>query len=125
MPFELAPLPYAANALEPHIDARTMEIHHSKHHAPYTSNLNAAIQGTALDGESIEVILSKISTTSAGIRNNGGGFYNHNLFWNCMAPGKGGNPTGELAKAIDAAFGSFDAFKEMPLKPGLDPDGLG
>ena len=112
MPFELAPLPYAANALEPHVDARTMEIHHGKHHAAYTSNLNAAIQGTALDGESIEAILAKISSSSAAVRNNGGGFYNHNLFWNCMAPGKGGKPSGELSTAIDAAFGSFDAFKE-------------
>lgn len=112
MPFELAPLPYAANALEPHVDARTMEIHHGKHHAAYTSNLNAAIQGTALDGESIEAILAKISSSSAAVRNNGGGFFNHNLFWNCMAPGKGGKPSGELSTAIDAAFGSFDAFKE-------------
>ena len=112
MPFELAPLPYAANALEPHVDARTMEIHHGKHHAAYTSNLNAAIQGTALDGESIEAILAKISSSSAAVRNNGGGFFNHNLFWNCMAPGKGGKPSGALSTAIDAAFGSFDAFKE-------------
>ncbi len=112
MPFELAPLPYASNALEPHIDAKTMEIHHGKHHAAYTSNLNAAIQGTAMENESIETILSKISTASAAVRNNGGGFYNHNLFWNCMAPGKGGQPSGKLAQAIQAAFGSFDTFKE-------------
>jgi Fe-Mn family superoxide dismutase len=106
MPFELAPLPYASNALEPHIDAKTMEIHHGKHHAAYTSNLNAAIQGTAMENESIETILSKISTASAAVRNNGGGYYNHNLFWNCMAPGKGGQPSGKLAQAIQAAFGS-------------------
>jgi Fe-Mn family superoxide dismutase len=112
MPFELAPLPYASNALEPHIDAKTMEIHHGKHHAAYTSNLNAAIQGTAMENESIETILSKISSASAAVRNNGGGFYNHNLFWNCMAPGKGGQPSGKLAQAIQAAFGSFDTFKE-------------
>jgi Fe-Mn family superoxide dismutase len=112
MPFELAPLPYASNALEPHIDAKTMEIHHGKHHAAYTSNLNAAIQGTAMENESIETILSKISTASAAVRNNGGGYYNHNLFWNCMAPGKGGQPSGKLAQAIQAAFGSFDTFKE-------------
>ncbi|MFZ9699781.1 MAG: superoxide dismutase [Flavobacteriales bacterium] len=112
MPFELAPLPYASNALEPHIDAKTMEIHHGKHHAAYTSNLNAAVQGTAMENESIETILSKISSASAAVRNNGGGFYNHNLFWNCMAPGKGGQPSGKLAQAIQAAFGSFDTFKE-------------
>lgn len=112
MPFELAPLPYASNALEPHIDAKTMEIHHGKHHAAYTSNLNAAIQGTAMENESIETILSKISSAGAAVRNNGGGFYNHNLFWNCMAPGKGGQPSGKLAQAIQAAFGSFDTFKE-------------
>ena len=112
MPFELAPLPYASNALEPHIDAKTMEIHHGKHHAAYTSNLNAAVQGTAMENESIETILSKISSVSAAVRNNGGGFYNHNLFWNCMAPGKGGQPSGKLAQAIQAAFGSFDTFKE-------------
>ena len=112
MPFELAPLPYASNALEPHIDAKTMEIHHGKHHAAYTSNLNAAVQSTAMENESIETILSKISSASAAVRNNGGGFYNHNLFWNCMAPGKGGQPSGKLAQAIQAAFGSFDTFKE-------------
>jgi len=112
MPFELAPLPYASNALEPHIDAKTMEIHHGKHQAAYTSNLNAAVQGTAMENESIETILSKISSASVAVRNNGGGFYNHNLFWNCMAPGKGGQPSGKLAQAIQAAFGSFDTFKE-------------
>jgi len=112
MPFELAPLPYASNALEPHIDARTMEIHHGKHHAAYTTNLNAAIQGGPLEGDSIESILSKISSAGPAVRNNGGGYYNHNLFWNCMGPNKGGNPSGNLAKAIDAAFGSFETFKE-------------
>jgi len=112
MPFELAPLPYASNALEPYIDARTMEIHHGKHHAAYTTNLNAAIQGGPLEGDSIESILSKISSAGPAVRNNGGGYYNHNLFWNCMGPNKGGNPSGNLAKAIDAAFGSFETFKE-------------
>ena len=112
MSFELAPLPYPANALEPHIDARTMEIHHGKHHAAYTANLNAAIQGTNMEGESIEAILSKISSASPAVRNNGGGYFNHNLFWNCMGPNQTGKPSGELAKAIDAAFGSFDTFKE-------------
>ncbi|MBM3171068.1 MAG: superoxide dismutase [Bacteroidetes bacterium] len=112
MPFELAPLPYASNALEPHIDARTMEIHHGKHHAAYTTNLNAAIQGGPLEGDSIESILSKISSAGPAVRNNGGGYYNHNLFWNCMGPNKGGTPSGNLARAIDAAFGSFETFKE-------------
>jgi Fe-Mn family superoxide dismutase len=89
-----------------------MEIHHGKHHAAYTTNLNAAIQGGPLEGDSIESILSKISSAGPAVRNNGGGYYNHNLFWNCMGPNKGGNPSGNLAKAIDAAFGSFETFKE-------------
>ena len=110
MAFELPKLPYAYDALEPHIDARTMEIHHTKHHQGYTNNLNNAIAGTALEGKSIEELLSGHSDNVA-IRNNGGGFYNHNLFWNIMAQNAGGKPTGELAAAIDAAYGSFDAFK--------------
>jgi Fe-Mn family superoxide dismutase len=107
MAFELPQLPYAYNALEPHIDARTMEIHHSKHHNAYTTNLNAAIAGTALEGKSIEDIMTNLDMNNMAVRNNGGGFYNHNLFWNIMAPNAGGVPTGELANAIDAAFGSF------------------
>ncbi len=112
MAFELPKLAYEYTALEPHIDAKTMEIHHSKHHAAYTSKLNDAIAGTALEGQSIEAIMANISQHSGAVRNNGGGFYNHCLFWEVMAPGKGGNPSGELASAIDAAFGSLDKFKE-------------
>lgn len=111
MAFELPNLPYDYKALEPHIDARTMEIHHSKHHAGYTSKLNAAIEGTELEGKSIEDILANISSQSAGVRNNGGGFYNHCLFWEVMSPNGGGNPSGELADMINDAFGSFDEFK--------------
>lgn len=113
MAFELPKLDYAYDALEPHIDARTMEIHHTKHHAAYTNNLNAAVEGTDLAGKSIEDILANISSLSTAVRNNGGGFYNHNLFWKVMSPNGGGQPTGELAAAIDKAFGSFDKFKEQ------------
>ena len=111
MAFELPNLPYPHDALEPHIDSRTMEIHHGKHHAGYTSKLNAAISGTELEGKSIEEILTS-GTLSVGIRNNGGGFYNHCMFWEVMSPNGGGTPTGALASAIDAAFGSLDGFKE-------------
>jgi Fe-Mn family superoxide dismutase len=112
MSFELPKLPYSYNALEPYIDAATMEIHHSKHHGAYTANLNKAIEGTSLANMPIEEILKGISKHSPAIRNNGGGFYNHNLFWNFMSPDGGGQPVGEIAKAIDKHFGSFDAFKE-------------
>ena len=112
MAFQLPALPYAKDALEPHIDARTMEIHHGKHHAGYTNKLNAAIEGTDLEGKSIEDILANVSAHSTGVRNNGGGFYNHSLFWAIMSPDGGGTPSGDLAAAIDEAFGSFDAFKE-------------
>lgn len=111
MAFELPNLPYAYDALEPHIDARTMEIHHGKHHAGYTNKLNAAIAGTDVEGKSIEEILAA-PNLSAGVKNNGGGFYNHCLFWTVMSPNGGGEPTGDLAGAINAAFGSFDAFKD-------------
>ncbi|MGB0850344.1 MAG: superoxide dismutase [Bacteroidia bacterium] len=111
MSFELPQLPYAHDALEPHIDARTMEIHHGKHHAGYTNKLNGAIEGTDLEGETIEVVLAEMDMTNSAVRNNGGGYYNHNQFWTAMSPNGGGNPTGELAEAIDAAFGSFDEFK--------------
>lgn len=111
MAFELPKLPYAYDALEPHIDARTMEIHHSKHHNGYTTNLNNAISGTDLEGKSIEDILINLDLNNGAVRNNGGGYYNHNLFWTVMSPNGGGNPTGELAAAIDTAFGSFEAFK--------------
>lgn len=111
MAFELPKLPYAYDALEPYIDAKTMEIHHSKHHAAYTNNLNAAIEGTDLEGLTIEEILVK-GMDKPAVRNNGGGFYNHNLFWEIMSPNGGGEPTGELAAAINEAFGSFEGFKE-------------
>lgn len=111
MAFELQDLPYAFDALEPHIDARTMEIHHGKHHKAYTDNLNKAIEGTDLEGLPIEEILEK-GVHNPAVRNNGGGYYNHNLFWQIMSPNGGGQPSGELADAINSAFGSFDAFKE-------------
>lgn len=125
MAFELPKLPYAFDALEPHIDARTMEIHHGKHHAAYTNNLNNAIAGTALEGKSIEAILSGLDMNNAAVRNNGGGFYNHELFWNVMSSNGGGKPTGELAAAIDAAFGSFDAFKDALSKAAVTRFGSG
>jgi len=111
MAFELPQLGYAHDALEPHFDARTMEIHHGKHHAGYTSKLNAAVEGTDMEGKSIEELLANHSDHAA-IRNNGGGYYNHCLFWEVMSPTGGGAPTGELAAAIDAAFGSLDGLKE-------------
>jgi len=111
MAFELSNLPYAFDALEPHIDAKTMEIHHDKHHAAYTNNLNAAIEGTDLAGLTIEEILVK-GIDKPAVRNNGGGFYNHNLFWEILTPGGSNEPTAEVAEAINAAFGSFEAFKE-------------
>jgi Fe-Mn family superoxide dismutase len=112
MAFELPKLDYAYSALEPHIDARTMEIHHTKHHAAYTTNLNNAIVGTELEGKSIETIMAGISKVSFAVRNNGGGFYNHNLFWKVMGPNGGGTPEGELLDAINKYFGSFEKFKE-------------
>ncbi len=112
MAFELPNLSYAHDALEPYIDARTMEIHHGKHHAGYTTKLNAAIAGTDAEGKSIEDILA-VPNLSAGVRNNGGGFYNHCLFWTVMSPNGGGEPIGAVAEAINAAFGSFEAFKDV------------
>lgn len=112
MAFELPKLPYAFDALEPHIDAKTMEIHHGKHHAGYTSKLNDAIKGTDNEGKSIEDILGDLDMENKAVRNNGGGYYNHNLFWEIMSPNGGGKPTGALASAIDAAYGSFEEFKE-------------
>lgn len=111
MAFELPNLPYAYNALEPHIDEQTMTIHHTKHHQGYTNNLNAAIEGTDLAGKSIEEIIKNISSASKAVRNNGGGYYNHDLFWKVMSPNGGGEPTGELAEAINKSFGSFADFK--------------
>ncbi len=125
MSFELPKLDYAYDALEPHIDARTMEIHHSKHHAGYTNNLNAAVKGTDLEGKSIEDILSGVLGQSVAVRNNGGGFYNHNLFWKVMSPNGGGAPTGEVLQAIEKNFGSFDAFKDEFSKAAATRFGSG
>jgi Fe-Mn family superoxide dismutase len=125
MSFELPKLPYAYDALEPHIDARTMEIHHSKHHAAYTNNLNAAIEGTDMQGKTIENILINLDKTNAAVRNNGGGFYNHNLFWTVMSPNGGGEPTGVLAEAIERDFGSFAEFKAKFSKAGATQFGSG
>jgi Fe-Mn family superoxide dismutase len=110
MSFELPQLPYAYDALEPHIDAQTMEIHHSKHHQGYTNNLNNAIAGTDMEGKSIEEICATPGLSGA-VRNNGGGYFNHCLFWNIMSPNGGGEPTAEIADAINSKFGSFDNFK--------------
>ena len=130
MAFELPPLPYPENALEPHIDARTMSIHHDKHHAAYTNNLNSALEGqAALAGKSIEALLGNLDAVPESIRtavrNNGGGYANHNLFWEIMAPHAGGEPTGELAQAINSAFGSFAAFKEQFAKAAATRFGSG
>ena len=111
MSFELPKLAYSHEALEPHIDSRTMEIHHGKHHAGYTNNLNNAIKGTSMEGLSIEEILSKLDMNNMAIRNNGGGFFNHSLFWNVMSPGGGGVPSGSLMTAINDSFGNFEEFK--------------
>ena len=124
MAFELPTLPYAYTALEPHIDARTMEIHHSKHHQAYTTNLNNAIAGTDMENMSIEDIL-KVCKDKPAVRNNGGGFWNHNLFWEIMAPNAGGNPSGELAAAIDSTFGSYEAFKDEFAKAATTRFGSG
>ncbi len=125
MAFELPKLKYAFDALEPHIDARTMEIHHGKHHAGYTSKLNNAIEGTDLEGKNIENILKNLDMSNKAVRNNGGGFYNHSLFWEIMSPEGGGKPDGELASAIDSAFGSFEAFKEEFSKAAAGQFGSG
>ena len=124
MSFELPKLPYSYDALEPHIDAKTMEIHHSKHHNAYTTNLNNAIAGTDLEGKSIEEIC-KTPGLSGAVRNNGGGYYNHNMFWALMSQNGGGNPTGKIAGAIDTAFGSFEAFKEEFAKAATTRFGSG
>ncbi len=113
MSFQLPKLPYAYDALEPHIDARTMEIHHTKHHNGYTTNLNNAIKGTDLESKSILDIMKNLDMSNMAVRNNGGGFYNHDLFWKIMSPDGGGEPSGELAAAINAEFGSFEAFKDV------------
>lgn len=125
MAFTLPALPYAASALEPNIDAMTMEIHHGKHHNAYVTNLNAAIDGTDAAQLSIEDICRSISSFSAAVRNNGGGHYNHSLFWSIMGPNAGGEPTGTLAEAIVSTFGSFSAFKEDFAKAGATRFGSG
>lgn len=111
--FELPALRYAFNALEPHIDAKTMEIHHGKHHAAYVNNLNKAVEGTALEGQSLEELFQNISKHPAVVRNNGGGVYNHNLFWEIMGPNKGGKPSGALLDAITGTFETFEKFQEQ------------
>ena len=125
MPHQLPALPYATNALEPHIDARTMEIHHGKHHQAYVTNLNKAIEGTPLDGQPIEALMASLDMANMPVRNNGGGHYNHSLFWTLMAPNSGGTPSGELAEAITRDFGSFDAFKEKFAAAGATRFGSG
>ncbi|GAB4132647.1 MAG: superoxide dismutase [Ignavibacteriales bacterium] len=110
--FELPKLPYAYDALEPYIDARTMEIHHTKHHAAYVNNLNKALEGTPNEGKTLEQLFAEVSKLPAAVRNNGGGHYNHSLFWQVMGPNKGGEPTGKLAEAINTDLGGFAKFKE-------------
>jgi len=111
MSFQLPDLNYGFDSLEPHIDAKTMQIHHGKHHAGYTSKLNAAVEGTDLEGKSIEDLLSNLDLSNSAVRNNGGGYYNHCLFWEIMSPNGGGSPSGNLLAAIEKAFGGFDEFK--------------
>ncbi len=113
MAFTLPELPYAATALEPHVDAQTMQIHHDKHHAAYVTNLNNAIQGTEHENKSLEELLANISSLPVAVRNNGGGHWNHSMFWEIMAPNAGGEPGGELADQITKTFGSFDEFKKQ------------
>ena len=125
MAFTLPALPYAFNALEPHIDARTMEIHHGKHHNAYVTNLNAAVAGKPEESLSIEEICKNISKYPAPVRNNGGGHYNHSLFWTVLGPNAGGAPTGALADAINAAFGTFDEFKTKFAAAGTTRFGSG
>jgi Fe-Mn family superoxide dismutase len=129
MAYTVDPLPYPSNALEPHIDARTMEIHHGKHHNAYVTNLNKAIEGTELGNQPIEQLIANLSAVPENIRtavrNNGGGHANHTLFWNIMGPNAGGEPTGDLAKAIDAELGGFAKFKEEFAKAGTTRFGSG
>ncbi|RCR71120.1 MULTISPECIES: superoxide dismutase [Larkinella] len=125
MAFELAPLPYPSNALEPNIDQQTMEIHHGKHHNAYVTNLNNAVKGTELEGKSIEELVADISKYPVAVRNNGGGHWNHTFFWGILSPDGGGEPTGKLAEAITQKFGSFDAFKEEFTKAATTRFGSG
>ncbi len=125
MSFTLSPLPYAYEALEPHIDTLTMQIHHDKHHQAYVTNLNNALAGTPNEGKSLEELVKVADTISPAVRNNGGGHWNHTFFWESLAPNAGGHPVGELADAITAAFGSFDAFKEKFAAAGMTRFGSG
>jgi Fe-Mn family superoxide dismutase len=125
MAFTLDPLPYANNALEPHFDALTMEIHHDRHHQAYVTNLNAAVTGTELEGKSIEEIIANISKAPAPVRNNGGGHWNHTFFWKSLSASGGGEPVGELGKAITAKFSSFSAFKDEFKKASIGRFGSG
>jgi len=124
MAFELPSLPYAHSSLEPHIDSTTMEIHHGKHHNAYVTNLNNAVAGTGMEGKSIEELMANHTDVPA-VRNNGGGHFNHSLFWSVMSPNGGGTPSGDLAAAIDSAFGSFDGFKDAFAKAGATRFGSG
>lgn len=125
MAFELPKLGYNYDALEPNIDARTMEIHHSKHHGGYTTKLNNAVEGTELEGKTIEEILKNVSQRSTAVRNNGGGYYNHNLYWKILTPGGSKTPQGELADAIDESFGSLENFREAFVQAALTRFGSG
>lgn len=125
MSFKLPDLPYGYDALEPHIDTETMTVHHTKHHNGYTNNLNNAIAGTELEGKSIDAILANLDMSNGAVRNNGGGYYNHCLFWEVMSPNGGGQPKGELAEAITATFGSFEEFKALFAKAGATQFGSG
>jgi superoxide dismutase, Fe-Mn family len=125
MAFELPALPYAYDALEPHIDAKTMEIHHTKHHQAYVTNLNNAIAGTDLEGKSLEEIQLLVATAPPAVRNNGGGHWNHSLFWQVLAPNGGGEPTGAVAEAIQKTFGGYDKFKEEFTKAATTRFGSG
>ena len=125
MAFELPKLNYAFDALEPNIDAKTMEIHYGKHHNGYTNNLNNIISGTEHEGKSIEEILKSLDLNNSGLRNNGGGYYNHNLFWEIMGPNSGGNPAGEIGESINSNFGSFENFKDEFSKAAATRFGSG
>jgi superoxide dismutase, Fe-Mn family len=125
MAFTLPPLPYAHDALEPYIDTLTMQIHHGKHHQAYVDNLNKAIAGTEHENKSIEELVAYAGSISPAVRNNGGGHWNHTFFWESLGPNKGGTPTGKLADAINAAFGSFDSFKEKFAQAGMTRFGSG
>ena len=125
MAFELPQLPYAIDALEPNIDTKTMEIHHGKHHAAYVNNLNTAVQGTENDGKTLDELMRNISKLSPAIRNNGGGHFNHSLFWTIMSPNGGGEPSGKLAEAIQSTFSSFEAFKDEFAKAATTRFGSG